>query len=182
MKNDGIQPDLVAYNALIGAGMTAEKPVEVFGIWQEMCQPDNEKVSPDIVTLTEVIATLDSAMGKVNRERVDSVFSEAVSRGLILRKDSLDTSWEVDLHSMSKPVARAACRFIFQQIVKNNSGNDEAIKDLNLITGAGRMREYVREVLRDELKPSVYCVVPKLEQGTLQVKEKMMRNYIGGQQ
>eukprot|EP00584_Thalassiosira_punctigera_P023090 CAMPEP_0172555006 /NCGR_PEP_ID=MMETSP1067-20121228/57533_1 /TAXON_ID=265564 ORGANISM="Thalassiosira punctigera, Strain Tpunct2005C2" /NCGR_SAMPLE_ID=MMETSP1067 /ASSEMBLY_ACC=CAM_ASM_000444 /LENGTH=669 /DNA_ID=CAMNT_0013343497 /DNA_START=154 /DNA_END=2163 /DNA_ORIENTATION=- len=178
VKEDGIQPDIVAYNALIGAGMTAEKPAEVFDIWQEMCQSSNAKVSPDIVTLTEVVATLDSAPGKASRERVDRVFAEAVARGLILRKDSLDTSWEVDLSHMSFPVARAACRFIFRQIVESE---DEAVKDLSLITGASRMREYVREVLRDELRPAVYCIVPELEQGTLQVKEKMMRNYIEGQ-
>ena len=55
------------------------------------------------------------------------------------------------------------------------------MEDLSLITGASRMREYVREVLRDELTPAVYCVVPKLEQGTLQVKAKVMMNYIEGQ-
>ncbi|KAL7541143.1 hypothetical protein ACHAXR_012084 [Thalassiosira sp. AJA248-18] len=177
MKNDGLKPDIVAYNALIGAGMTANKPEEVFDLWQEMCQ--SSKVSPDIVTLTEVIATLDSAMGKANRERVDEVFSDAVTRGLILRKDSLDTSFEVDLSHMSFPVARAACRHIFERIVKSNTANEgEAVKDLSLITGASKMREYVRGVLRDELKPAVYCIVPKLGQGTLQVKEKVLRKYI----
>lgn len=186
MKSDGLQPDLVAYNALIGAGMTADKPVEVFDVWLEMCQPSNERVSPDIVTLTEVIATLDNAAGKANRKRVDNVFSEAVNRGLILRTDSLDTSWEVDLSRLSFPVARAACRYIFRQIVeqsaKNEDGDDDGgVKDLSLITGASKMREYVRGVLRDELKPAVYCVVPKLEQGTLQVKEQVMRNYINDQ-
>ena len=113
MKNDGIHPDLVAYNALIGAGMAADKPTEVYDVWREMCDQSNNqkgsKVSPDIVTLTEVIATLDSAAGKVkgvkaNREWVDEVFAEAVDRGLILRKDSLDTTWEVDLSCMSFPI------------------------------------------------------------------------------
>ena len=182
MKSDGLKPDLVAYNALIGAGMRAENPVEVFELWQELCQPGNERVSPDIVTLTEVVATLDCASGKVTRDRVDQVFAEAVSRGLILRKDSLDTSWDVDLSNMSFPVARAACRYIFRQIVKTyKESGDDTVKDLSLITGAGRMREYVREVLRDELKPGVYCVVPKLEQGTLVVKEQVLRNYLRDQ-
>jgi len=202
MKNDGVQPDLVAYNALIGAGMTADKPSEVFDIWKEMCQSSNQvgsdknkknnkkadSVSPDIVTLTEVIATLDNASGKVNRERVDEVFMEAVNRGLILRKDSLDTSWEVDLSNMSQPIARAACRYIFNQIAQRHTasneedgGDDDDVKDLSLITGASRMREHVRGILRDELKPSIYCVVPKLEQGTLLVKKKMVQNYINEQ-
>jgi len=200
MKNDGVQPDLVAYNALIGAGMTADKPSEVFDIWKEMCQLSNQEgsdkkikkrdVSPDIVTLTEVIATLDNASGKVNRERVDEVFIEAVNRGLILRKDSLDTNWEFDLSNMSQPIARAACRYIFSQIAQWHTASDitdeeeeddDDVKDLSLITGASRMREHVRCILRDELKPSIYCVVPKLEQGTLLVKKKMVQNYINEQ-
>ena len=46
MKNDGIHPDLVAYNALIGAGMAADKPTEVYDVWREMCdQPNNQKGS-----------------------------------------------------------------------------------------------------------------------------------------
>ena len=201
MKNDGVQPDLVAYNALIGAGMTADKPSEVFDMWKEMCQSSNQDasdkntknnkktgVSPDIVTLTEVIATLDNASGKVNRERVDEVFIEAVKRGLILRKDSLDTYWEFDLSNMSQPIARAACRYIFNQIAQRHAASneedgedDDDVKDLSLITGASRMREHVRGILRDELKPSIYCVVPKLEQGTLLVKKKMVQNYINEQ-
>lgn len=182
MKNDGLQPDLVAYNALIGAGMNSNKPIEVYDMWREMCRlSSSEKVSPDIVTLTEVIATLDKASGRVNRERVDEVFSEAVTRGLILRKDSLDTSSEVDLSTMSFPVARAACRFIFRRIAEK-SYEDGEIRDLSLITGPSRMREYVREVLRDELKPPVYCVVPTAEQGTLLVKKQVLTNYLRGQQ
>jgi 6-pyruvoyl-tetrahydropterin synthase len=150
-------------------------------MWIEMCQPNKDDVSPDIVTLTEVIATLDRATGKVNRQKVDQVFAEAVERGIILKEDSLDEAWEIDLSGMSFPVARAACRFIFKRLVKRVKEEGVNVEDLSLITGASRMREYVREVLRDELSPSVYCVVPKMEQGTLQVKEKMMENYINGQ-
>lgn len=182
MKGDGLQPDIVAYNALIGAGMNSNRPMEVYDIWNEMCHTkSSDKVSPDIVTLTEVIATLDRAPGRVNRERVDGVFSEAVKRGLILRKDSLDTSLEVDLSSMSFPIARASCRYIFRRIAER-SNDDGEISELSLITGPSRMREYVREVLRDELKPPVYCVVPKAEQGTLLVKKQVLANYIRGQQ
>lgn len=32
MKLDGLQPDLVSYNALIGAGMTANQPEQVSAI------------------------------------------------------------------------------------------------------------------------------------------------------
>lgn len=207
MKNDGHLPDLVAYNALIGAGMNSNKPLEVYELWEEMCRSSGmgssrsvdgdgevrKGIYPDIVTLTEVIATLDRSPGntKLNRQRVDTVFSEAVNRGLILRHDSLDTSWEMDLSGMSFPVARAACRFIFRRLVERRQRRgteDDAreeevdeVKDLSLITGAGRMREYIREVLRDELVPSVYCVVPKLEQGTLVVKRQVLINYIDGQ-
>ncbi|KAL7496583.1 hypothetical protein ACHAWT_004757 [Skeletonema menzelii] len=182
MKKDGLQPDLVAYNALINAGTMSNEPEQVFNLWVEMCSTDKrERVSPDIVTLTEVIATLDRGMGKINRERADKVFADAVSRGIILKEDSLDSSWEVDLSRMSFPVARAACRFIFRRIADSAKSGDFDVKDFSLITGASKMREYIREILRDELKPSIFCVVPKLEQGTLQVKEKVLRNYIDGQ-
>ena len=188
MKNDGLEPDRVAYNALISAGMNSNKPVEVYDMWREMCRLSGGggserggEVSPDIVTLTEVIATLDRAPGRVNRDRVDEAFSDAVTRGLILRKDSLDTSLEVDLSKMSFPIARAACRFILRRIAERSSEDGE-MKDLSLITGPSRMREYVREVLRDELKPPVYCVVPKTEQGTLLVKKQVLTNYLRGQQ
>lgn len=187
--------------------MNSNKPLEVYELWEEMCRSSGmgssrsvdgdgevrKGIYPDIVTLTEVIATLDRSPGntKLNRQRVDTVFSEAVNRGLILRHDSLDTSWEMDLSGMSFPVARAACRFIFRRLVERRQRRgteDDAreeevdeVKDLSLITGAGRMREYIREVLRDELVPSVYCVVPKLEQGTLVVKRQVLINYIDGQ-
>lgn len=145
-----------------------------------MLQPNKEKIAPDVVTLTEVIGTLDRATGKINRDRADKVFSDAVGLGIILREDSLDSSWEFDLSGMSFPVARAACRFIFRRLVEEMDGKEQTVRDLSLITGASRMREYVREVLRDELKPAIYCVVPKSEQGTLVVKEKVVRNYIDG--
>eukprot|EP00804_Cyclotella_cryptica_P013991 CCRYP_002474-RF/>CCRYP_002474-RF protein AED:0.13 eAED:0.13 QI:1291/0.83/0.71/1/0.16/0.14/7/0/283 len=70
MKREGLRPDLVAYNALIAAGMNGNKPDEVFDLWIELCQPNKENISPDIVTLTEVIATLDRASGKSNREKI----------------------------------------------------------------------------------------------------------------
>lgn len=182
MKKDGLQPDLVAYNALINAGTMSNEPEQVFNLWVEMCNTDRrENVSPDIVTLTEVIATLDRGIGKINRERADKVFADAVSRGIILKEDSLDSSWEVDLSRMSFPVARAACRFIFRRMANSAKNGELDVKDFSLITGASKMREYIREVLRDELKPAVFCVVPKLEQGTLQVKAKVLSNYIDGQ-
>ena len=35
MKNDGLQPDIVACNALISAGMNSNTPVEVYNMWRE---------------------------------------------------------------------------------------------------------------------------------------------------
>ena len=139
--------------------------LKVYELWLEMSQSNKGNISPDIVTLTEVIATLDRAAGKENRKKVDRVFAEAVKRGIILREDSLDGAWDIDLSGMSFPVARAACRFIFERLGNRIRDGNEKVEDLSLITGASRMREYIREILRDELKPSVYCVVPKMEQG-----------------
>lgn len=173
------QPDVISYNALVGAGMAAEKTAEVLDLWSEMCGLNDAGVAPDIVTLTEVIATLAGDGGKAHRDDVDRVFADAVSQGLLLREDSLDTRWEVDLSRMSRPVARAACRFVFRRFLSRAvEDEEESVQDLRLITGAGRMQEHVRGVLRDELLPAVYCVVPESERGTLVVREKMMRNYM----
>ena len=45
MKADGHVPDLVAYNALIGAGMNSNKPLEVYELWQEMCRSSEGRSS-----------------------------------------------------------------------------------------------------------------------------------------
>ena len=175
MKRDGLTPDLVAFNALIGAGMAAERPDEVYHLWREICASN---LSPDVVTLTEVLYTLDQARGKVNRERAESVFKDAVSQGLVLRRDSLDTSREFDLSRMSPSVAKSAVLHIMKNIVTTVGEDSSSSSDLSFIVGTTRMREHIRAVLRDEVSPSIYCIVPEREQGTLVVKQKVLQNYM----
>mmetsp|Transcript_2297 Transcript_2297/g.5387 ORF Transcript_2297/g.5387 Transcript_2297/m.5387 type:complete len:699 (-) Transcript_2297:37-2133(-) len=179
MKRDGLAPDLVAFNALIGAGMAAGRPDEVYHLWREI---GASNLSPDVVTLTEVLYTLDQARGKANRERAESVFKDAVSLGLVLRCDSLDTSSEFDLSRMSPSVARFAVLHIMKNIVKT-VGRDSSShpSDLSFIAGTTRMREHIRTVLRDEVSQSLYCTVPEREQGSLVVKQKVLQNYIARQ-
>ena len=67
--------------------------------------------TPDIITVTDCIATLTRA----NRmAQVDQVFREAVGMKLVLR-GNLDSAHEIDLSGMSFPVARAAIRYILKQ-------------------------------------------------------------------
>lgn len=122
---------------------------KAFEVWDEMCgkrqgnstakasAAADASMSPDIITVTEVIGTLCRSEGKVDVDRVDIVFAEAVRRGIILRGGTLDTLWEVDLSGYSFPVARAACRYIMKRALEAARRGD-AIRDVNLITGVGR--------------------------------------------
>lgn len=175
LKRDGLAPDLVAFNALIGAGMAAGRPDEVYNLWSEICASD---LSPDVVTLTEVVYTLDQARGKINREKAESVFKDAVSQGLVLRRDSLDTSSEFDLSKMSSSVARFAVLYIMKNIVRTVETDSS---DLSFIAGTTKMREHIRAVLRDEMSPLIYCIVPEREPGVLVIKQKVLQNFLASQ-
>lgn len=94
---------------------------------------DVQSVSPDIITLTNAIGALDRL--PESRDKVDKVFADAVLRNLVLKKESLDTLWEVDLSGMSFAVARAAIRFVIRSASDAVVNDGEEIQDLNLITG-----------------------------------------------
>lgn len=191
---DGITADRVAYNALFSALRVGGKADIASDLWDEMCCLKTAKPSaaggarttPDIVTLTDVVATL-----KDDRNRVDEIFAEAVKRGIVLAdtKVSLDSFWEVDLSSMSFPVARAACRYIVNRT--NQAVNEgKQVENLCFITGVGATggqhkqsrskskREYLQEVLRDDFSPPIQSSVPKLAQGTVQIDKATLQDWI----
>mmetsp|Transcript_45977 Transcript_45977/g.67848 ORF Transcript_45977/g.67848 Transcript_45977/m.67848 type:complete len:192 (-) Transcript_45977:163-738(-) len=167
---------------------------------------DWRSIAPDIITLTDVLATLErSSKSSKYRERTDKVFSEAVRRGIILNAaDSLDSFWEVDFSGMSFPVARAACRFIFNRALESVKKGDEKVQELTLITGLGvaqrqasnsnlntnddegahatiGLQEFVRANLRDDLEPPVYSMIPPYGKGTVVVKHDMIQKWIDSQ-
>ena len=92
---------------------------------------------PDIITVTDCIATLSRTQ---HLKELDEVFEEAVKRGIVLGRDSLDSQWETDLSGMSFPVARAACRYIIQR-AHTAVLKDCEIDDISLITGFGRAHQ-----------------------------------------
>ena len=61
MKNQGLQPDRVAYNALFSALRIGKRSKEAFNLWDEMMSytkkgisvPSYLTVTPDIITVTE---------------------------------------------------------------------------------------------------------------------------------
>ena len=165
-------------------------------------------ISPDIITVTDVIATL-SRSDSDDKERVDQVFQDAVDRGILLRKDSLDSNWEVDLAGMTLPVARAACRFIFRRILRSVKEGESPPAEMSLITGVGRaqrvddrppdddtrgdsnqqrsnrgstaLREYVLQILSDDFDPPIRGTVPKRAQGTVLIEKREVENWIDRQ-
>lgn len=137
-------------------------------MWNDMCGKGSGKfitgqdgnIAPDIVTVTSAIGCLDKFSEEPgNMAMIDNVFKDAVERQIIFPKDTMDTQFEIDLSGMSFPVARAACRYIINQLM-----HEENILDLSLITGIGKhhlndqsnsttLREFVQEVLESDFDP-----------------------------
>jgi pentatricopeptide repeat protein len=197
MTEQGLAADRVAYNALFTALRVAGKCDKAFELWQEMVgkQAPNRDVvatarnddsaSPDIITVTEVVGALTREQ---SNEKIDTVFDEAVQLGIVLRSDSFDTNWEVDLTKMSLSVARAACRFVLKRAaVTCQQGRD--VEELVFITGVGRnmnitqtsLRDFVKDILLTEFEPPLASSVPRLASGTVVVDKETMSAWIRSQ-
>eukprot|EP00543_Licmophora_paradoxa_P009771 CAMPEP_0202461078 /NCGR_PEP_ID=MMETSP1360-20130828/47667_1 /ASSEMBLY_ACC=CAM_ASM_000848 /TAXON_ID=515479 /ORGANISM="Licmophora paradoxa, Strain CCMP2313" /LENGTH=522 /DNA_ID=CAMNT_0049082991 /DNA_START=131 /DNA_END=1696 /DNA_ORIENTATION=- len=219
MKEQGLQPDIVAYNAVFSALRVAEEPDEAYRLWQEMCGkagtssiPSTKiataradgSVHPDIITITDVIGALshedggDIASGNErSKRRIDAVFREAVSRGIVL-KGTLDSSHEIDLSGLSLPVARAAVRYIFRDIEIGARGEAKQPQDaVVLITGVGKawiprgsnhiqqqdsdglpLRDLVQQVLLQDFDPPIKSLIPRLAQGTVEVSKEEVESWL----
>jgi hypothetical protein len=188
--------------------------VQTFELWGEICGKLETKsfatssIAPDIITVTDVLATL-SRSDSDDRKRVDQVFKDAVDRGIVMRQDTLDSDWEVDLTGMSLPVARAACRFIFERI-RAAGQKGQSPQEVTLITGIGRwqrmggkddgspafgtglnqdqrtqgstaLREYVLQVLEEDFTPPLHGNVPTRGQGTVVVEKELVEVWISRQ-
>lgn len=217
MKEQGLQPDRVAYNALLSALRVAEMPDQAVLLWQEMIgkqsSPSSKiasakadpSLSPDIITVTDVLATLVRSGGPSNMNMVDQVFAEAVQRGIVLGKDKiLDSHYEIDLSGMAFPVARASVRFIFNRI-KDNYLRGGVIEDVILITGIGAqflrtstasqpeplspdqcettqsLRDYTQDVLNNDFEPRIKSSVPQLGQGTVLIAKDDVLDWVRSQ-
>jgi len=174
-----------------------------FELWGEICGTRSTKskraiatakdiASPDIITLTDCLATLSRAE---RLSELDEVFEEAVSRGIILRSNELDEEGETDLSGMSLPVARAAVRYILRQCVK-----DRKVQTTTFITGIGvaqqrkseeddgkgshskdptsSLRDYVQEVLQKDFEPSIESTIPMRAQGTVEISQVALERWI----
>ena len=151
---------------------------------------ENETTSPDIITLTSVLASFDKIGWQDHFDEVDCVFAEAVKRHIVF-SDTMDTKWEIDLSGMSLPVARAACRYILNQF--RDAQNSEGCQDLNLITGIGRhhlddgdnvstttLREYIQEILSKDFDPPLESDIPERAPGVILVKGSSIERWIKG--
>jgi pentatricopeptide repeat protein len=181
MSEQGLAPDIVAYNALFSALRVGKRADVACELWKELCgnvefdeaaiiRPTVARararayasVKPDIITLSEAIATVSSVSNdEISHKLIDDIFAEAVQLGIVLNSDPMDLNKKVDLSGMSFPVARAACRFVLQRITATPT---DAVRELAFITGVGvstlrreptqvnpqtktSLRDYMREVL-----------------------------------
>jgi pentatricopeptide repeat protein len=208
MKEQGLSADRVAYNALFLAlrvARSADAADAAAELWEEMIgtkQPSagakiataraDISTTPDIISLTDAIGAMSSVDSDL--ERVNRVFAEAVQRGIVLHKNTLDSTNDFDLSGMSLPVARAACRYILKRFLATHE--EEELADLTFITGVGArkrhvdgdetiddersmtsLREYVQEVLATDFNPSLDSAVPRLAQGTVVVEMETLREW-----
>jgi pentatricopeptide repeat protein len=214
MRDQGIVPDRVAYNAVFSALRVGKKSDAAYELWRSMLGQGQhaydpvgkvgKRVSaladatPDIITVTEVIASISVDESATSRDRVDEVFREAFDRELVLRSN-LDSTWDFDLSGLPLPVARAACRFIVGRFVLTQ---DLDVNDLTLITGVGvnhgrrlsgnsdensdltsavrdiSLRDFVQRVLISDFDPPLSSEIPARAQGTLLIPGAVLRAYL----
>jgi pentatricopeptide repeat protein len=212
MTSAGIPADRVAYNTLFHSFRVAGKADLAYELWEEMCGAQTftikgevspnagPQASPDIITVTDLIATLSDHTTDGDRSRVDEVFASAVNRGIVLTS-FLDSVWEVDLSGMSLPVARAACRFVVNR-TRQTSEQGAELMDLNFITGVGAgqgrhnkqfdveassivkhgkgkptsLRDFIQEVL--EVDFAIQSTVPNMARGTVQIEKSELALWI----
>merc|ERR1711935_345125 len=152
--------------------------------------------SPDIITLTDCIATL---FRSNHLEDMDQVFQQAVDRGIILRGNRLDSDYETDLSGMSIPVASAATRYILHQMRTSKSKD---VHEIAFITGVGKfkrqnsdnveltadksssregnmsLRDYLQLMLRKEFDPPLESYIPLYAKGTVVIGKKALARWI----
>ena len=220
MKDEGLSPDIVTYNAVFNSLKRSKQADTAYELWEEMCGGSTKSnstaratgaaarwTSPDIITLTDLIATFSSNEGKVDHSRVDEIFADAVARGIFF-SGFLDSTSEVDLSGMSFPVARAACRYTINKTLQC-AEDSENLLDLQFITGVGAaasnkvskenkekrstpqggkdfskgkkslsLRDYIQEVLREDFSPPIQSFVPKRAQGTIEIDRSVLQGWI----
>eukprot|EP00531_Pseudo-nitzschia_arenysensis_P000903 CAMPEP_0116141824 /NCGR_PEP_ID=MMETSP0329-20121206/14581_1 /TAXON_ID=697910 /ORGANISM="Pseudo-nitzschia arenysensis, Strain B593" /LENGTH=946 /DNA_ID=CAMNT_0003637019 /DNA_START=267 /DNA_END=3104 /DNA_ORIENTATION=+ len=168
MRDDGLAADRVAYNALFSALRVSKDADRAYELWGEICGRQSRSktsslatardlaISPDIITLTDCIATLSRAG---YTKKMDEVFREAVERGIVLGRSNndLDEQWEIDLSGLPFPIARAATRYVIQNIVdergENNNDKDNntlLVQDMVFITGIGKAQLKRKEKSSEE--------------------------------
>jgi hypothetical protein len=143
---------------------------------------------------------------KSNRLRIDQVFAEAVQYGAVFQNESQSRwTWQYDLTSMSFPVARAACRYILQQLPSRLLPD---LQDLVLVTGSGGggsssssthrwasgggttqhhrsmlfLREYVQEILENDFDPGLVSNIANSTPGSVEIQANTLRLWIEQQQ
>mmetsp|Transcript_22740 Transcript_22740/g.48284 ORF Transcript_22740/g.48284 Transcript_22740/m.48284 type:complete len:251 (+) Transcript_22740:2010-2762(+) len=197
MRDDGLAADRVAYNALFSALRVSKDADRAYELWGEICgrrrstetsiATARDIASPDIITLTDCIATLSRAG---YTRQMDEVFREAVERGIVLGgSNDLDRQWEIDLSGLPFPIARAATRYLLQSISqKQQSGvagedNNEpnVLQDMIFITGTGKAQQKRREE-RESSPTTVGAAAAAASNNVLEKKDRTtsLRDFVQG--
>jgi pentatricopeptide repeat domain-containing protein 1 len=222
MASEGLKADRVAYNALFSALRIAKNPDKAFDLWNDMCNSNTSRcplptqkqgtqrggfdTSPDIITVSDCIATLSDAG---HLDQMDAVFQEAVKRGIVLRGNALDGQWEVDLSRLQIPVARAAVRYLLEDL-KSKGLNAADLHDMTFITGVGKshemlkdtsrtdqphissnilnkkdpttsLRDFIQAILETDFQPGLKSIVPERAKGTVVIETDVLLWWLNDQ-
>jgi hypothetical protein len=145
MREEGIGPDLHAYNVVLQSLRPAADPraaEEALALFAEMTQQHGKgggDIAPDIVTFTVLISLLERHARHADALRL---FGEGCSRGVLMQA-SLDSLWDRDLSRLSYQLVRAAVDFALGEIVRDYAAQAKAaggskepnVHDLVLVTG-----------------------------------------------
>jgi len=169
--------------------------LQAYELWGEICgtrstetssiAPARNVASPDIITLTDCIATLSRAG---YTRQMDEVFGQAVERGIVLRSNDLDQQWEIDLSGLPFPIARAATRYLLQAISDKHelAGKEQEAKnnlqDMIFITGIGKAQQKRREESPAATNDEEVTTLSASNNNVLEKKDRMtsLRDFIQG--
>lgn len=75
--------------------------VQAYEAWKMATSEKNDRYPRlDIISLTIVLATLERCPTRDFIHEIDEIFADAVENQIVLPKESIDTTWEIDLSGM----------------------------------------------------------------------------------
>lgn len=143
MREHGLVPDVISYNAAIAACGESRKLDEAVGVMEELI---SNGCKPDFATYKILIEALDKGSKRLLRmEQLQHYYNHGVANGVIKHwnRHERDT---MDLHRFSVAMSKAAVLHVLEGFVDTGIGSN-----LNIVTGVGKKSEGGKAVIKPAL-------------------------------